>query len=426
LPPPLAETIIIRAIYTNPENLVGIAERIDTKDFTFMVYRVIYATIKKLASSQTIVNSESVLAYIQTHYAKYYNDVLQLGGSVWLDSLYDASYKGLTTLDEHVKFVVEQADIRLVDTATKKLQQQLDGGVPYETSVGEFDKAIQGIRLRGKTDDVKPIGHGIKGMLNRIAQQDESILGISIASKFPKTDKMLKRVQNNRVTVILSNFKSGKSTYLLDVGWHIASDLNHAVLFGDTELFEDEFRLRLLAKVTGWPMDYIQGGLWINSPEHVQILKDAAEQIEQVPFYWTNMNHMSKAQIIATVKIAQLKHHIRLFIFDYIKPDVESDEGRIDLQIGAKVDMLKESIAKTCNLPVVTAVQMNGNTGKVANSQEVERLADNVIMLRQTTPDDIEHTIASHILIMKTSRYTPQGQRVPLDIDFGTQKIREM
>jgi replicative DNA helicase len=423
--PTLAETIIIKAIYTNVDNLVNIAARLDVDDFNYKPYRILYHVIKKLAASNTVVSSDSILAYLQSRAPNNYKDILDVGGAVWLDSLYDPAYKTSVSLDEHIETIIQQSDTKRVNEAVNQLQQKLQAGTTYETALEEFERTIQGIRLRGKGDEIKPIGEGIREMLNRIAQRDESILGIDISGKFPNLNKMIKRLQNNRLTVILANYKSGKTALLLEIAWYVACELGQPVAYLDSEMFEDEMRLRLLAKITGFPMDYIKEGWWANLDEHKQIICDAAIKIEQTPFYWMNCNRMSRSQIVALAKLSQLKYGTRLLVYDYIKPDSENTDGRIDKQIAQKVDMLKEDIAKACSIPVLSAVQLNDSTGKAADSKDVYRLADNVILLRKTNEEDPEYGLYSNLLIMDTSRYTEAGQRIGLNMYHDRQFVTE-
>lgn len=424
--PNLAEWIIIKALYTNPHHLINVAEQLDVRDFTNKEFRIIYTAIKKLAASNTVVNGESIMALLQTESPKHYDDMVAIGGSATLDTLYDAQYKTLISLDEHVRTIRERADNQKIVDAAIILQAQIERGDANEAALEGFDKAIQAIKLRGRQQDVKLIGHSIDDTLQRILSRDESMVGISIEKKYPKLDKMLRHIQPKRVTVILSNFKSGKSTVLLELAWYMARECRTPLLFCDTELFDAEVHVRLLAKVTQFPMEYILSGLWNNSPQHTNIIMAAKKEIEETPFYWHNVNHMSRSQIVSLVKLSQLKFGIQVVVFDYIKPDVENVDARVDLQIGAKVDMLKESVSKSCNVAVLTAVQMNEDTGRAANSKEVSRLADNVIVLRKADPEKDDDILATHMMILQTSRYTQSGVKVPIQIDFGKQSMIEV
>lgn len=402
------------------------AEQLDVRDFTNKQFRIIYTAIKKLAASNTVVNGESIMALLQTESPKHYDEMVSIGGSATLDTLYDAQYKTLLSLDEHVRTIRERADNQKIVDAAVILQAQIERGDANEAALEGFDKAIQAIKLRGRQQDVKLIGHSIDDTLQRILARDESMVGISIEKKYPKLDKMLKHIQPKRVTVILSNFKSGKSSVLLELAWYMASECGVSVLYGDSELFQSEVHVRLLAKVSGFPMEYIMSGLWSNSTEHTNIIMAAKKKIEDAPFLWVNVNHLTRSQIISLVKLSQLKHGTQVYIHDYIKPDAENADARVDLQIGAKVDMLKESVAKSCNIAVLTAVQLNEDTGRAANSKEVMRLADNVVVLRKADPEKDDDILATHMMILQTSRYTQSNVKVPIQIDFGKQSMNEV
>ncbi len=423
---PLSETAIIKAIYTNPENLINIVSILDIHDFSYKPYRILYNVIKKLVASNTTVNADSILAWLQTKAPANYAEILQLGGANWIDSFYDKVYKHIVNLDEHIKFVSEQSDGRYILDTVKNTQSQIEKGITYDIVLYELEKAINTVRLRGKQSDIKTIGYSLDDLKYSIINQSDSVLGINISKKYPKLNKMLKNLQPNRLTVILSNYKTGKSSLILDISWFIAHDLKIPVLFGDTELFEQEFQLRLLAKVTGYTYDYIQFGTWKTNPEHLRVIEDAIADIKKTPFYWVNVNRMERSQIAALVKLSQLKYHIGLFVYDYIKSDLENLDGRIDKQVERKVDMLKEDIAKTCNIHVLSAVQLNESTGKATDSKGVYRLADSVVTLKKITSDDSGYGLASHMLILDTSRNSEQGQQTLIDINFATQRIHEL
>lgn len=422
----MAEWIIIKALYTNPNHLVNVAEQVETRDFTYKPFRIIYSAIKQLISSDTVVNAESIMALLQSKAPQYYKEMVDIGGIDTLETLYDPAYKSLTNLDEHIATVTDQSSKQQVIAATTKLQSELTrDDIVLDEVVGEFEQSVQSVRLRGKKSQIDRIGDSMDELLDRIVEQDDDVLGISIEHKFPRINRMLKRIQPNRVTVFLSNYKTGKSSLLLEIGWTIAEQ-GHAVLFGDTEMFREEFQLRLLSKLSQFPMDYIRSGKWKDFDEHRQLIYAAKQKISDTPFYWVNVNHMSRSEMSALVKLSQLKYNIKVFIFDYIKSDSNTPDGRIDKQIASRVDMLKEDIAKTCNISVLSAVQLNESTNRAADSKDVYRLADSVILLRKVQEDDPEsQQFASHLLIMDTSRYTEAGQRVPLTIDFAKQSVME-
>jgi replicative DNA helicase len=421
----MAEWIVIKALYTNPDHLVHVAEQVNDMDFTYRPFRIIYSAIKHLVANNTTVNAESIMALLQARAPNNYNEIMAIGGAKAIETLYDPTYKSLTNLDEHIKSIVDRSAQVQVYVASNRLVDNIKAGKSYDDALNEFEQAIQSVKLKGRKSNIDRIGDDLDDLFGRIIAQDESVLGMSIEHKFPQLNGMLKRIQPNRVTVILSNYKSGKSSLLLELGWTLAES-GHPVLFGDTELYKDEFQIRLLSKITGLAMDYIQEGRWANNDYEIRLLQGAKEKIRAAPFYWVNVNHMSRSEIAALVKLAQLKYGIKAFVYDYIKSDNDKTEGRIDKQIAAKVDMLKEDIAKTCNIAVLSAVQLNDSTGRVSDSKDVYRLADNVVLLRKVEQDDPEfQKCATHVLIMDTSRYTAAGQRVPLTIDFARQMVAE-
>jgi replicative DNA helicase len=409
---------VIRAIFTNNANLINVASKLDVADFTYKPFRIIYNAIKRLAASATVINGDSIMAFLESRAPGNYKEMVEIGGAAWIDALYDSTYEGIVNLDEHIQAILTASfNRKLYDTAVQmyNLSQTPDD---VDTKLELANQYMYNLMLSTvKQKDTPNIGHDIDGLIEQLKSGDESVYGIDISKYRPKLNAFLKRLQPGKTIIFNANAKAGKSTLMWDIAWVLAGQMGIPVAIADTELNRDEVQLRLLSKLTGYRQDDLR------NPEFVQnfhtIIERAAQYIKQVPIYRFDASTMSNQEVETKVKLLQIQKGIKAFIWDHPKED--EAEGRLDKKIGQKILTLKNRIANDCGIWTCAPMQRNENTGRVADSYEPYRLADAVI-----TFEEVDDGIATHKLTVELSRYMPKGTSMFLKIDLDKQQVIEV
>jgi replicative DNA helicase len=431
--PPGSETIVIKSILANQANLVTIAAKLDTRDFTYRPYQILYNAIKHLAANATVINGDSIMAWLEAKAPNNFREIQAVGGAPWIDSLYDETYAGPVNLDEHIDAILTASfNRRLYNVALQLYNLSVSNGTPdnpltVDKKLSEAQQQIYGLmQSTVRQKDVPTLGHSIQDTISGLLTDDDSVKGISIAQYMPRFDDLIKRMQPGRVVLLSSEEKVGKTTLCLDLAWTLAGLMKIPVAYADSEMTEAELHMRLLSKVTGYSQHQLQDANFAR--EHEEELRKVGQYIAQAPIYRFDCSTMSEYEVEATVKLLQVKHGIRALLWDYPKVVGNSTE-RLDKALGNKIAVAKNRIANDCGIWVFCPMQRNADTGRIADSKEPNRYADMVLKFDRVTPEEqekINNLLATHKLTIEVARYRSNEGVVYLQIDAERQRIREV
>jgi len=424
------ERYILKSMYNRPKTIVEISQKLKPKDFYFYPYRILFTAIKRL-SMEGDVTPDGIMTLLESENREGYNAIKGIGGSDAIESeLGDFSFPENPSVQEHISImqslsyrrsVVEaseliknMAETNINPTKDEQFENMEDLDNSIKESINSLSLSIVDNQLNQHASD------GLEELLDMIIEKDESVMGISISHEYPKLNAMLKRLQPAKLIAMIADAKTGKSTLMLDVAW-IVSKMGIPVLFGDSELSREEWQIRLLSKITGMSQDKIRTGGFVGKKSEEKEVKDALKKIKDSPLYWINTNYMSESVLESTVKMYQMRHGIELFVWDYIKTEVQ--DGRVDKDLDAKINMAKEKIAKDCNIPVFTALQMNPNTKRATDSYGIYRIADLIFNWYKLGPD--EKYKGTHKAKMVMCRYGNYEDEIYFHVNGAKQEITE-
>ncbi|WP_181363798.1 DnaB-like helicase C-terminal domain-containing protein [Bacillus anthracis] len=189
--------------------------------------------------------------------------------------------------------------------------------------------------------------------------------------------------------------------------------------------------LRMVSKLSGVPEDLIAND---NLSEfQIPLVERAWDQVEELPLYYFNANMMDNSKLESKVKELQLKYNIQLFVYDYVKiQSHEIDAGRTDLVMAAKIDTLKEKIAKQCKIPVITSGQAiineQNKKWKFWETSHFGKLADVICFLYLTDKSDPMKQ-GTHELVLTTGRKVDQnliGRAISFEFQQNIHSVREL
>jgi replicative DNA helicase len=442
------EKYILKVMFNRQSMIVTIAQNLNADDFSIVPFKYCFKAIKRLSMSGE-VSGESIMTLLGSENIDGYNALAAIGGANVLEShLRDNSMPNNPSVDEHINTLKMLSYRRNAIEMARKIEEAgLNNAVPdartsFKSTV-EFDTWIkeqtyhlaENIKVK---DEVENIGAKVEATKQLIKEKE--IQGIDISGILPASNRLIKRLRNKALYVFGAPEKVGKTDFLLNIGFHVACDLNIPVAYGDTEMTTEEVLLRLVARLSGIPEDLIIDDTLTD--EDRATVDIAWERLEQIPFYHFNCNQLNSNELESKVKLLQLKHNIGLFIYDYVKiQNHETSAGRLDMIMAGKIDTLKENIAKQCNIPVITAGQMyelddskqgqnfGKNKHKFAETSHFTKLADVICRLDRVKPHDFEGVDASHYLELIEGRRVnvrDRGKKVYLHFDQDIHRIMEL
>lgn len=436
-----AEKYLIKCMYTRPNTIVEIAQNLKVRDFYNPCTRYLFKAIKEVSLDGDIT-PESIMTYLETRNESAYKEMLGWGGAKFIEVTFrDETLPPSPSVKEQIDVVrsltyrrnavnvsekIKSLAVLNVDPDTNKVFEQID---ELDDKIKELTYSLADNLVM--KEQIKTIGSSVDALRAEI--KSGATKGIDIGRKFPKFNKMIKRLRDGALIVIGAPEKVGKSSMMLDIAWFVAYELRLPVAYADSEMTTEEQLLRICSKISGIPEDLIANNLL---DDHQQKVVDAFwEEIKEVPFYHFNVNEMTNNEVESKVKLLQLQHGIRLLVYDYVK--IQSHEvglARPDLVLGGKLDTLKERIAKHCNIPVITSGQMyaksdqRSENNKFAESSHFTKLADVICRLDRCDPLDpmSEGTHYIELITGRKVRSSDIGKKIFYDFNMEIHDIKEL
>ena len=189
------------------------------------------------------------------------------------------------------------------------------------------------------------------------------------------------------LTLVSGATGRGKSSFFLAEALHKAVNLKVPTLLIDTELTDSVWLPRAIASVSGVTVHDVKTGEM--SADDEKKVKDAIQTLKKAPLIHEYINTFDKFRIEGLVRKWKNKIGLGLVIFDYIKPGTMYGAAEISQSLGLSTDFLKNVISTEISVPVIAGVQMNEQTGGVADSQKPIRYADALMTWEEKTPEEI-------------------------------------
>lgn len=182
--------------------------------------------------------------------------------------------------------------------------------------------------------------------------------------------------------------KVGKSFLGLNEAWDKVANGVPTAYF-DTEMTTKEFLLRLISRLSGVPIPRIKSGK-INDKEAMRI-KEVKEYIKrQKHFTHKYEPNWQMDDIYLACRELERSMGLDFLVYDYIKTN---EAGSLDMKehnhLGDLTNFLKNSIAGSLNIPVLSFAQMAKDDMRIADSDKINRYASVVAYLLQKDSEEI-------------------------------------
>lgn len=434
------EIYIIKVMLNRPASIVELAQKLRPDDFYFKPMRHLFGAIKRL-SIQGDVTPEGIMTLLENENKEGFDTIKSFGGVNAILGLVDNTLPSTPSVESHIETMKSFAYRRNAIDVADKIKGMVTTNVNVDKNrqfndVAEIDDKVKELtyglaEALSVKEDVKPIGSKIEEVKRMILSKEMS--GISIAGLYPEMNRMIKGLRKKALYVFGAAEKVGKSTFMLDIAWYVARCLGIPVGYGDTEMTTEEQLLRIASKESGVPEDEIVNNYENLTPNQLQLVEAAWKTIAETPFYHFNCNNLTNNELESKVKLLQLQFGIELFIYDYVKiQSHEAEKGRLDMIMGAKIDTLKEKIAKQCEIPVITSGQMRQDEKgrwKFAETSHFTKLGDVIGVLCRNDPNsNIVHMGSHHFQLLMGRKVSAKDMGKTTDFQFyqDNHRIKEL
>ncbi|MGL5151857.1 MAG: DnaB-like helicase C-terminal domain-containing protein, partial [Clostridium sp.] len=192
--------------------------------------------------------------------------------------------------------------------------------------------------------------------------------------------------EKTELMMIAAPGKTGKSQLLANEAWDKAI-AGVPTTYIDRELSTENHMIRMLSYLTGIDNRNIKKGQTTLKEE--SLIKEKLEFIKRLPYTHIYKPVSEMPEMYMTIKSLILKHGVEFLVYDYVKGNDGSDGDKEYQKLGKLTDWLKNDIAGSLDLAVLSACQMDDNGTKVADSQKILRNCSTLAFLTRKTKEEM-------------------------------------
>lgn len=178
----------------------------------------------------------------------------------------------------------------------------------------------------------------------------------------------------------------GKSSFFMNEVIHKLK-MGIPCLVIDSELSDELYMVRMLANLSGVECVKIQRGTY--SDKEKQKIEDAKEWLKKAPFVHEYLPEFNKNKVEQLCRRWKNQIGLQFVVYDYIKPQKTYGAAETSASLGSMCDYLKNIIAGKNELMVLAGIQLNQQTGAIADSQKPERYASVLALWKPKTEEQL-------------------------------------
>ncbi len=383
---------------------------INEKCFTNDANKVLYACLKKVFETSDTVDT------VVLNSAAEQLDITRM----YEREISDEFLKELSNVDIQLENVVNQSKKLLkLDTMRtyKRTATEIINDLGKYTGDEEMNEIIS--MVEGKIFDVtllgsNPIadeptafGDGVGDWIEHVKENPCEMVGIS--SGFPRYDAAIGGgFRRGAVDLIGAAEKTGKSMLALNMGAHIAGNLDIPVLYVDTEMSEEEHYARLTAKLSKIPTTDIETGKFLDVVGGEDRVDVAINEIKEMPISHIGVGGMKFDETLSVIRRWIVRNvgteggvaKDCFVIYDYLKimdTTAISEYNQEYQELTKNAKKLKD-FAGEMGVPVLTFCQLNKDgetketTSVLAGTKRLSWTATSITLFKDKTIDEIAST----------------------------------
>ena len=215
---------------------------------------------------------------------------------------------------------------------------------------------------------------------------------IGIPTGFHKLDEILSGLRKDSVYVIGARTSMGKTALAATIGMNVAQQ-GHKVLFLSLEMSANLLSLRMISGMTQIPAERIELGKI--TKDELNKVQGTLGNFDQLTFVIKD-DTTSSEEFVAYAKEYQQKHGLDLLIIDYLSL-FRDTMGSNDVERVGRISNNIRTIARDCDIPVISLVQLN---------REVEKREDHMPLLSDIrSSGDVEQDAFAVLLVVRPHYY---------------------
>lgn len=384
---------------------VGIADFISVDSFVNANNAIIFQCIEHIINNDQSPDIATLLAAAEQ--LKHVDKITTPKEIKYIQSLYDFPINQNNILGFAAQ-IKKFEFARKIKNLTLKIHKDIDGVTGRESIddiIGILENPVTDfLREDDGGENPEKIGSGVEDYVEFLAENTCDIIGIPTG--FAKYDEAIGGgLRRKCVDLVSARPKVGKSVFADNVALNVSS-LGIPVLVLDTEMSKEDHLNRLIANISGTPINEVATGKFVNDPEKNRKVREAVSKLESIPYSYVSVAGKPFEQILNIIRrwIVQEvktdesgKTNECLIIYDYLKL-MSSSSITNNIQeyqaLGFQITSLHNLCVKL-DIPCLSFVQLNRDgitkesTDAVSGSDRLIWLCTSFSIFKAKSPEEL-------------------------------------
>ena len=387
------------------DGYILVSDLITSETFDNSNNQIIYKCITRIIDNEQSVDIASVLSAAEhLGFSETVNTPQELK---YIKSLFDFPINQ----DNILSFAAQIKKFefaRKIKKLTAKISKDIDD-VKGSESINEILQILENpvtdfLREDDGGDLPEKIGEGIDDYVTFLSENKCDIIGIPTG--FRSYDEAIGGgLRRKCVDLVSARPKVGKSVFADNVALNVSSG-GTPVLVLDTEMSKEDHLNRLLANISGVPINEIATGKFVDDPDKNEQVIDAVKQLSKIPYSYVSVAGKPFDQILNLIKrwvVQEIKNdeygktNDCLIIYDYLKL-MSSSSITNNIQeyqaLGFQITSLHNLCVKL-DIPCLSFVQLNRDgitkesTDAVSGSDRLIWLCTSFSIFKIKSPEEL-------------------------------------
>lgn len=387
------------------DGYVSIADIISSESFVNTNNAIIFKCIEYVLTNDQHPDISTILSAAEK--LKYIEQISTSQEINYLKSLYDFPISEKNILGFAVQLKKFEF-ARKIKKLTLQIHHEIDdinGSESIDDIIGILEKPITDfLREDDCGENPEKIGDGVEDYVEFLAENTCDIIGIPTG--FAKYDEAIGGgLRRKCVDLVSARPKVGKSVFADNVALNVSS-LGIPVLVLDTEMSKEDHLNRLIANISGTPINEVATGKFVNDPEKNRKVREAVSKLESIPYSYVSVAgkpfeqilNLIRRWIVQEVKTDESgKTNECLIIYDYLKL-MSSSSITNNIQeyqaLGFQITSLHNLCVKL-DIPCLSFVQLNRDgitkesTDAVSGSDRLVWLCTSFSIFKAKSPEEL-------------------------------------
>jgi replicative DNA helicase len=347
-----AERSVLGAILIDNDTYNLAAAVIDARAFFRDAHRRIFDCMVALAERSQPIDLVTLKEELERR-----GDLEEVGGPVYIASLVDGVPRAVN-VEYYARIVKEKATLRnLIFSANKILTVAYEADQEADLILDEAESAIFAVaedRIKAGFVPMRDLVRESFPKIEKLFEHQSLITGVG--THLPDLDRMTRGFQPGELVIVAARPAMGKTSLVLNVCQHVATQGKVAGFFS-LEMSKEQLFMRMLSSEAKIDSFRLMSGQ-IGQREYGQITQ-ALDALAEAQMYVDDTAGIGVIEMRAKARRLQAEHGLHILAVDYVQ--LMTGRGRFEnrtLELAAISRSLK-GLAKELNVPIVLLSQLS-------------------------------------------------------------------